>query len=485
MVDINKDVATEVSKSTDDLELNTAQASIVNKFMEQVSKSGGGWTTGYGITPDTQTDAAALRREFLDDQITMLTWTEGDLSFYKDITKRPSESTVAKYDVYNSHGRVGHTRFTREIGVAPISDPNITQKTVNMKFVSDTKNISIAAGLVNNIADPMQILTDDAISVVAKTIEWASFYGDASLSEQDEKDAGLEFNGLAKLIHPDNIVDARGGSLTEQMLNQAAVIIGKGYGTPTDAYMPIGVQADFINQQLEKQVQLVRDNNDNVNMGFAVQGFNSARGLIKLHGSTVMELENILDETLLTLQGAPIAPTVTVTPQTGKGGKFVDADKAQPLEYKVVVSGEGGDSTPSEVQTATIANNTDGVEVKITLNTMFAQRPTFVTVYRRGIETGLFYKLERIAVSKNVNNVITFLDVNNTIPETADVFVGEMNPSVVHLFELLPMMRLPLAQINASVTFAVLWYGALALRAPKRWVQIRNVKYIPVKNIFN
>ena len=75
--------------------------------------------------------------------------------------------------------------------------------------------------------------------------------------------------------------------------------------------------------------------------------------------------------------------------------------------------------------------------------------------------------------------------MNQQIPETADVFVGELTPSVVHLFELLPMMRLPLAQMNASVTFAVLWYGALALRAPKKWARIKNVKYIPSGNVIN
>ena len=41
-------------------------------------------------------------------------------------------------------------------------------------------------------------------------------------------------------------------------------------------------------------------------------------------------------------------------------------------------------------------------------------------------------------------------------------------------------MKLPLAQINASITFAVLWYGALALRAPKKWARIKNVRYIAV-----
>lgn len=464
---------------TEEVKKNTERE--LNEVQEQVIK---GFTTGYGITPDTQTDAAALRREFLDDQISMLTWTEGDLSFYRDITKRTSTSTVAKYDVYLAHGKVGHTRFVREIGVAPVSDPSIRQKTVNMKYVSDTKNISIATGLVNNIQDPMQILTDDAIAVVAKTIEWASFYGDASLSESTEQDAGLEFDGLARLIDKNNVIDAKGESLTEVLLNQASVLVGKGYGTATDAYMPIGVQADFVNQQLDKQVQVVRDNGQNVTMGFNVQGFNSARGFIKLHGSTVMELEQILDEYAITSPNAPQKATVTATVEAGNG-TFRDEDIAQPIEYKVVVVSDDAESAPSDVATATVDAKNKQVKLAIAINNMYQARPQYVAIYRKGLETGLFYQIARVPASKAQLGVIEFIDTNAQIPETADVFVGEMTPQVLHLFELLPMMRLPLAQINASVTFAVLWYGALALRAPKKWVRIKNVKYIPAGNVIN
>lgn len=454
----------------------------LTSVQEEVIK---GFTTGYGITPESQTDAAALRREFLDDQITMLTWADGDLSFYRDITKRPATSTVAKYDVYLAHGRVGHTRFTREIGVAPISDPNLRQKTVNMKYVSDTKNMSIATGLVNNIEDPMRILTDDAISVVAKTIEWASFYGDSDLSENPDAGSGLEFDGLAKLIDKHNVLDAKGASLTEALLNQASVLVGKGYGTPTDAYMPIGVQADFVNQQLDRQVQVISDNGQNATMGFNVKGFNSARGFIRLHGSTVMELEQILDENSMQLPNAPQKATVKATLEAGTKGKFRDEDLTIDTEYKVVVVSDDAESAPSDVASVVIDDKKKQVKLGITINNMYQARPQYVAIYRKGLETGLFYQIARVPASKAVDGVITFIDVNDEIPETADVFVGELTPSVVHLFELLPMMRLPLAQVNASVTFAVLWYGALALRAPKKWARIKNVKYIATGNVFN
>lgn len=470
-------------------EKNTVDVSKVEKSaklsdaQEQAVK---GFTTGYGITPETQLDAGALRREFLQSDLVMQTWTQEDLSFYRDVTRTPVQSTVVKYDVYLAHGRVGSALFTNEIGVSEVNDPSIRQRTVNMKYLSDTKNISIATTLVNNIEDPLEILTEDAVATIAKTIEWASFYGDGDLSDDTQPDTGLEFNGLAKLIDKDNVLDLRGEKLTEEALNKASVIVAKGFGRPTDAYMPIGVHADFVNTLLGRQVQVMQNNGQNVTTGYNVQGFNSARGYIRLHGSTVMELDNILNPYEPLRQNAPHPAKVTATVETAKGGKFrkQEIDKGL-LEYRVVVNANGAKSAPSDIVTATVANATDGVKLEIDLTSMYAQRPQSVSIFRKGLDTNQFYLIERIPASKAVNFKIEYVDVNENIAETADIFMGEMSSTVVNLFELLPMLRLPLARTNATDTFAVLWYGALALRAPKKWVRIKNVAYIATDNVFN
>ena len=243
--------------------------------------------------------------------------------------------------------------------------------------------------------------------------------------------------------------------------------------------MPIGVHADFVNNILGRQVQLMQDNNGNVNTGYSVQGFYSARGFIRLHGSTVMENELILDEGLQPLPNAPQPAKVEATVEKGKKGKFIKEEDRSGLVYKVVVNSDEAQSAPSEAVEATVTDATDAVKLTISVNAMYQQQPQFVSVYRQGKVTGQFYLIKRIPL-KDVNEEgkLEFLDLNETLPETADVFVGEMSPQVIHLFELLPMMKLPLAQINASITFAVLWYGALALRAPKKWARIKNVKYI-------
>lgn len=468
---------TEENKNGFEQKLSKSQQTFADDLQETLSKS---FQTGYGITPDTQVDAGALRREILDDQITMLTYTNEDLIFFRQITKRPAQSTVMKYDVYLNHGEIGHSGFVREIGVAPVSDPNIRQKTVNMKYVSSTRNMSIATTLVNNVEDPAQILTEDAIVTVAKNIEWASFYGDASLSSEPTNEGGLEFDGLLKLISKENVIDAKGKALDQILLNNAAVHISKGFGQPTDAFMPLGVHAEFVNDMLHNQRQLMSDNSGNLTAGYNIQGFNSVRGNIALHGSTVMENDLILDESVQPKPNAPQPAKVSATVKTGKKGKFNDPEETE-LNYKVVVNSDEAKSYASEEVQAQVTNADDGVELTIALQSMYQSQPQFVSIYRQGKNTGLFYLIRRVAVSEqNDEGNIVFVDKNEDLPETADVFVGELTPTVIHLFELLPMMRLPLAQINASVTFAVLWYGALALRAPKKWARIKNVRYTAV-----
>lgn len=448
------------------------------KINEVLSKT---FTTGYDISPDGQTNAAALRREFLDNEVKMLAFDNNDFTIYPMVYKQQVDNTVVKYAVFNQHGRTGHSRFVREIGVASINDPNIRQKTVQMKFLSDTKQQSLAAGLVNNIADPMTILTEDAISVIAKSIEWAMFFGDAGLTNEGDAQAGIEFDGLHKLIdQKTNVMDLQGRTLTEADLNKAAVVVGKGYGKATDAFMPIGVQADFTNNLLARQMVIQPSQSGGMATGFAVNQFLSSRGPINLHGSTIMENDNVLVEDRLPMQNAPLPPQlVTSTVRANQKGTFRAADLTT-QSYKVVVFSDEAESVASPEVTAVVANPTDAVELTVQLQPMYQSQPQFIAVYRKGTETGHYFLVARIPVFKaNDANQIVFTDRNEIIPETTDVFIGEMSPQVLSLLELLPMMRLPLAQMNATITFTVLWYGALALYAPKKWVRIKNVKYIP------
>ncbi|ATG86318.1 major capsid protein [Lactobacillus phage LpeD] len=465
------------------LDLDTDKAQEISKAFQ----------AGTSITPQTQTDGAALRLESMDNNLKNTTWGRDDFTIYNDIFKQPVDQTVRKYVQFYKHGRVGHSLFQPEIGIGDVNTPHLDQKTVNMKFIVDTKSASLAMQLANTMSDPMQVLEMDGVENVVKTIEWAIYYGDADLTTGQKGD-GLEFDGLQKLIDKNNHIDLNGGELTPQVLNAAAIKIGKGFGTATDAYMPIGIKADFINQHLGAQRIVLPGQTGGMTTGLDIDRFLSARGNIQLHGSTIMDLDNKLDLDNPDIDDhAPLAPTFTATAVTGQNGKFHDKDVVDKqgnvllpkevganLVYRVTASGQHGDSLSSDPQTVTVANPTDGVKLVISQQALNRSIPDYVTVYRQSLIEGdeEFYLVARIAGSEiQADGTIEFVDTNLRIPGTGDVFVGQINPLMISLLTFAPLAKLDLARVTTASQFAILWYGALAVYYPRRFVQIHNVMY--------
>ena len=228
-------------------------------------------------------------------------------------------------------------------------------------------------------------------------------------------------------------------------------------------------------------------------VGFDIAKFISVRGNISLHGSTIMDLDNILDLDAVTEANAPMAPTVTPKVVTGANGVFrandtvddkghvlLNKEVGQELEYRVVAVGTP-DSLPTDAIKATPANATDGVKLTITANHLLAKVPDYVAIYRKSQvpDDDRFFLLDRIPWSDFDGTTYSYeyTDLGVNIPGTADVFIGELKPETIKLLELAPIMKFPLAITTTSTNFAMLWYGALQLTFPKRWVQIHNVLY--------
>ena len=451
-----------------------AQAEQVEKAQDdELSKA---LSTGHEINPEEVANGSALRAQYLKDDLTTLTFREQDLYFYDLVPKSQVNNTVVQHNVLTSYGEVGATRFVREPEVAPENDPSIIRRAINLKFLSDTRRVTIASQIVDSTVSPLTIQVESALRVTAKTIEWASFYGDADLSDSTETGQGLQFDGLAKLIAkdaPENVIDARGEALSEQLINLAATKIAKGFGTPTDAIMPIGVLNEFNNRYQDRQVALVADGNGNMTTGINITKADTVAGRISLHGSTIMETDNILDEVFKPSRNAPLPAKIEATLASGVTGNFREEDLGE-LEYVVTVNGEDAVSAKSAPATATVSDKTGAVELTVTLQTMYQQSPQFVTIYRKG-KSGNFQLIARVATKGQ--SELKFVDKNDIIPDTADAFIGQFTSDAITLYELLPVMQLPLARTNATTTFSVLWYGALGLFTPRKFVHIKNLAY--------
>ena len=428
------------------------------------------------IVTEGATGGQAFRRQSLAADVKNLTFGNQDFTIYTIIPRKRANSVVEEYVIQDGYGEYGTSRAVAEIDIASVNNASIQRKIVRMKNLSDVRQVSLLSMQVDNIQEPLDFELNNAIMTVAKTIEYELFYGDADLTAGQEG-TGLEFDGLSKLIPAENVIDLRGATLTEQDLNKAAVKISQGgFGTPTDAFLEVGAHANFVNNQLSRQ-WVTQGAASDLAAGFTVPKFVSARGQIALHGSTIMNKDRTLDLSVRPNPSAPAAPKVTAAVAAG-AGKFFDDDKKAPLSYAVVLASKAGKSAPAQA-TVALDDVTKEVTLTIDLGMQVIGDPTHAEVFRFDAKSGQYSLIGRVPFSKatytNGAFTMTFVDKNEVVAGTSVAFVGELTERTIALYELMPMFKMDLARVSAAETFAVMFSGALAIFAPKRWVKIVNV----------
>lgn len=440
-----------------------------------LSPDAGAGTIGYNVDPNNMNGfTTPLRVEALDDQVKTLTFGAEQFVFFNQISKRAARSSVEQYITYDRHGEIGHSMASAEGAISKITAQSYGRHTINMKYLTTARQVTVQAGMANSITDPLQAATQDAVVSLASEIEWMSFYGDKDLHDANNTE-GLEFDGLNKLIPDTNVIDLRGKVLAEADLNDAAIMISKAYGYPTDAFLPMGAKSRLISSLLDRQRVFQSSGAQNLTLGFNAPQFQSIAGMINLNGSNLMENYNILDENDPFVAG--IKPTATAKVESeSKAGKF---DDVATLEYRVVAVAQDTHSEAVATEPVVLTAKTDTVQLEVTVPTNFESPIEFIRVYRKS-EAGLFYEISKVSAHEAKNGKVTIVDDNSTIPGTVDAYVGQMTPDVIALYEWLPITRFALATMTAAYTWSFLWFGALALFAPRKWVRIKNIATVEV-----
>lgn len=440
-----------------------------------LSPDAGAGTIGYNVDPNNMNGfTTPLRVESLDDQVKTLTFGAEQFVFFNQISKRAARSSVEQYVTYDRHGDIGHSMASAEGAISKITAQSYGRHTINMKYLTTARQVTVQAGMAISITDPLQAATQDAVVSLASEIEWMSFYGDKDLHDANNTE-GLEFDGLNKLIPDTNVIDLHGKVLAEADLNDAAIMISKAYGYPTDAFLPMGAKSRLISSLLDRQRVFQSSGAQNLTLGFNAPQFQSIAGMINLNGSNLMENYNILDENDPFVAG--IKPTATAKVESAsKAGKF---DDVATLEYRVVAVSQDTHSEAVATEPVVLTAKTDTVQLEVTVPTNFESPIEFIRVYRKS-EAGLFYEISKVSAHEAKNGKVTIVDENSTIPGTVDAYVGQMTPDVIALYEWLPITRFALATMTAAYTWSFLWFGALALFAPRKWVRVKNIATVEV-----
>lgn len=434
-------------------------------------------SAGYATSPETQSDGGAFRVESLDHSLKVLTYSDQHIKLWKKIAKQKAYNTVEEYNQLLSYGNEAGG-FLSEGELPQTQDSNYQRKASFVKFMGVTREVTHPMTLVNSAhGDVVSRMNQDGILWMLKKIERALFWGNSKLAPGGTE--YVEFDGLDNLIHPDQVIDLKGGHFEEKHMNYGAQMIVENYGIPTDLHLPYEVMGQFSQEFFPKE-RVLMPTQGGYQAGVVVDKFQTHGGPVEFNPNIMLKKTAEVPTSAIGAK-APAQPAeVTAVLDASTAGDFAKSG-AGVYVYYVTACNRYGESIPTKV-TADVAINgaTDlGKAVKLTIKNAGTSMFTvdFFKVYRTEADGKKAYEIGKVAASSvGANSLTTFVDKNEIMPNTYTAFMGEMSEQVLAFKQLAPLMKMDLAILAPSYRWMLLLYGVPQLYAPKKWMRFRNIK---------
>jgi len=443
---------------------------------QQVSDLNKALSAGYATSPDTQTNGGAFRVESLESSLKVLTYSDQHIKFWKKIPKSKATNTVEEYNQLISYGSEGGG-FLTEGELPDTQDSTYQRKASFVKFMGVTREVTHPMTLVNSAhGDVVSRMNQDGILWMLKKIENGLFWGDSKLGAGGTE--YVEFDGLDKLIHPENTIDLAGKHLEEKHVNWGSQMILENYGIATDLFLPYEVFAQFQQEFFPKE-RVIMPTTGGTKAGVVVDQFQSHGGPINFDPNLFLKKTKELP-TQATSPKAPAAPSEV----TAAIGTLADAEFAKSgagvYTYYVTAANKHGESTPVKVTapvTITGADLVKGITLTVKNAAATVYPVDYLTIYRTEADQAQAYQIARVAVTSAAANAATVVtDRNDTMPNTYTAFMGEMSEQILAFKQLTPMLKMDLATLAPSYRWMILMYGMPVLYAPRKFLRFKNIK---------
>lgn len=444
----------------------TASADEITDLKKALSA--GADITDPGVAPGV---GFPLRPQSLEATLKNVTFEMDEIKLFKTIPKVPAVNTVEEFNRLIAYSRGGARAF--DLGWMPEGDlPEEEDSTyervpVLIKFLGVVGRVTHVANTIRSAhGNVIAMETMNKTMMMLQQLENAMFFGDSTLIP--EQIDGLERQILSGA--PANVVDLRGRPLTEEVMNDAMLMIRDNFGHATDFYSATGAFADVAKQAYDRQ-RFTQAPAPGV-LGTQITAFQGQHGKVNLHDSIFIQPGGLANAN--GLGGAskrPLVPSITVAPAAAANpaSKFVAAD-AGSYVYKVVARNRFGASVPV-TSAAVIVAAGDRVTFTVQDN---GQGTTFYEIFRSDA-TGSAATARLMKRVARTGTTQTIEDLNGDIPGTSKAFMLMQNQQSFAWAQLLPMTRIPLAAIDTSIRWAQVLYGAIKMYTPAKNIVFINV----------
>lgn len=453
-----------------------------------------GEITGRDTADLADASGASLKVESLEKTLKHITFRESDIRLWKDLPKKAAYNTVEEYNQQTSYGQ-DRGGFNGEGETPDEEDSTYVRRSQLVKYLGVTKSVTHQMTLVNTmVGNVMERTIKDGTLWILRKLNKSLYFG-------NEKHIPVEFNGFlaqqqqsdawasyGKYMDSENIVDLRGGALTEDAIETGANTIVENYGLANQIYAAPAVLSNFVkNFYGNKFIQPNSSALSDGVMGQRVRSFESQFGSIGLnHDVFFKKLPSKTSISAATSTKSPSAPIWdAVAPiaviASVAGSKWATAD-AGSVFYAVSALNRFGESALAIYSTAAAAVAGAALNLKFA-DGGGATPATAYRIYRTfkgGAATGEFYPLFEVSVANLSTGyegagASIIRDMNRFLPNTDQAMLLQFDNEVVEFAQLAPLMKMDLAILSPAFRFMILLYGTPFLYAPKKLVRIVNI----------
>jgi hypothetical protein len=478
------------NETVDQINQGLEQGIVSSDEIEALNKA---LTAGYGGAgkPTDLVYGGVLQAESLESTLKSVTFDMKNLKMW------PAISVDKAYNLFEQYNRL--------IGVGSDASPYIGEggapREEDSTYIRDGQRI-VFFGTRRKVSHQMTLVRTTVGDVVAqqakegtmhllKSVEREMYWGhahfaNAATGKQDGALSDLPANSIAmngllqQLLKGDEDTqqkskefegfgesrsiakDLAGAVLTQDDLEDLAVIALENFGSPSDLHIEPLALSSFIKQfypQFRSNPGL-----SNQTVGYDVSKMTTSAGSIEFKPNLFLRPRGRVRS--VGIAGAPVAPSLTAPAAPSVDGSL---DPAASYDYVVTAVNDHGEGSPSAALTG-VTPGANGAAA-ITIVTPGPAGAKFFKVYRKmsGAAAG------SEAFIGNYKSAGTIIDSGAKAPGLGEAFLLDMSSECMRFKQLAPLSKINFAIVTTALEFAIVLYGALFVYTPRFNCLFRNL----------
>ena len=450
-----------------------------------------GYQTPASMSPDGG-NLAPLYAQSIDNVVADLVgYNEEDFEFYKMLPHDKATQTGHEWAAKESLGSPFLTGRAAEGDISPLNQSEFSRGSVRIKYWVETRSLTNVGAQVPGLAgNNMALETKNAATENLRRMDLDSMYGNSAIDPLAIDGVFTQIqnaSGVASAVNPrgvDTYLDKEGATISfaeiaEILRQMTEPTIG---AKPKVALVTRHLYTDMVNQAIAGAMT-TREFYETRDYKYGSNGLfiKTPAGVdVPVKPVTFMDQQNGLFGSGPTAAvGSTLCPATPVIASASagslSGSKFKAGDVGAYI-YRIAATSAEGSSAFAATSPVTISAAGQGVTISVT--NPGSNPPTFYRVWRsekNGAAATCKYLFDfKYSTSGGATDI---LDKNLERYNTGKMLIANFSPEQMCWYDLLPTVRVPLAQVTMRIPFAIFSSGAVAVKAASKQKYINNIGF--------